>query len=195
MRVYIASLSDYNAGTMVGDWIDVTDKDTMLGEIAGILRQSKNPNVEVDCPDCDGDNAECATCKGRGKVPSAEEWSIHDYDSEHGFTMGENPDLDELCRMNDAIEEHGAAFVAWHNNSPDHNTDPDNFQEAYRGEWKSLEDYAENLVEDLGLIGKDTPELLSRYFDYESFGRDLELGGDVWTADNPEGGIFVFDNH
>jgi hypothetical protein len=39
------------------------------------------------------------------------------------------------------------------------------------------------------------PENLRSYFDSAAFGRDMQLGGDVWTAEAEEGGIHVFSNH
>lgn len=57
----------------------------------------------------------------------------------------------------------------------------------------SDEEYGEQLVDDMGFdsLGKD---LVSRYFDYEKFARDLDLGGDTiefefggktWVLTNP----------
>ncbi len=43
---------------------------------------------------------------------------------------------------------------------------------------------------DFSLFGNGSPD----YFDFEKFGRDMELGGDVWTADAP-GGVYVFTSH
>lgn len=39
------------------------------------------------------------------------------------------------------------------------------------------------LMADQGIIDTDSMGELARYFDYEMFGRDLELGGDVWESD------------
>lgn len=48
------------------------------------------------------------------------------------------------------------------------------FEDAYIGEM-SVREYAEQLADDI------FPEAVaSGYFDYDSFARDLELGGDVW---------------
>ena len=35
------------------------------------------------------------------------------------------------------------------------------------------------------------PEMVQRYFDFESFGRDMELGGDIWTHRDDQG-LHVF---
>jgi antirestriction protein len=67
-------------------------------------------------------------------------------------------------------------------------------EEAYLGEFDSLEDYAREYIESTGML-HDVPETIANYFDYESFGRDLQLGGDVWTAESPDNRLFVFNNH
>jgi antirestriction protein len=54
----------------------------------------------------------------------------------------------------------------------------DAFEEAYQGEYRSSVDFAENLVDDLGMLN-DMPENLRYYFDYEAFARDL-LMTDYW---------------
>ena len=35
----------------------------------------------------------------------------------------------------------------------------------------------------------------ANYIDWDRMAHDLETSGDIWTADDPEGGVFVFDNH
>lgn len=48
----------------------------------------------------------------------------------------------------------------------------DDFREAYVGEFKSAEDFAYDMVENIGWEGVGD-ENLETYFDYDSFGRDL----------------------
>ena len=48
----------------------------------------------------------------------------------------------------------------------------DNFEEAYCGEWDSEEDFARHIVEECYDLERTMGDL-SRYFDYEAFGRDL----------------------
>jgi antirestriction protein len=201
MRIYVASLSDYNAGTLHGAWLDVSDADTMREEIAAMLRGSKHPNIEVDCPDCDGDAPEgtdpCSTCQGRGKVPSAEEWAIHDYEGFGPYRVSEHEDLETLAALAEGEEEHGAAFLAWAENDPSNLDDPSNFQDAYAGEWDSLTDYVEDYMEQSGAEFK-APEGQwfhpANYVDWDRMAHDLEMSGDVWTAEAEGGGVYVFHN-
>lgn len=54
----------------------------------------------------------------------------------------------------------------------------DSFNEAYQGQHDSLADYAEQLLADSGIL-RDVPDTLRAYIDYEAYGKDMELSGDV----------------
>lgn len=192
LKAYVACLASYSSGCLHGRWVDCTQgEDHIRDEIAAMLRESPCPNVTVDCPDCQGD-AECQTCNGKGKVPSAEEWAVHDWDCDCGsVSLGEYPDVETVAELGEALQEHGAALLAWMANGND--LDTERFREAYRGSWRSLEDYADELLDDMGVFD-NAPAILRTYFDVDSFARDLELNGDIWTAEDPDGGVFVFDN-
>jgi antirestriction protein len=65
------------------------------------------------------------------------------------------------------------------------------FDEAYAGEWRSEEEYAEDLAEECGLIDTDAMWPNS-YIDWERAARDLFMT-DCWSREAP-GGVFVFRN-
>lgn len=164
-RIYVASLSDYNAGILHGTWIDADqDADAIQLDIDTMLQRSPS-----------GD---------------AEEWSIHDTD---GFpNLGENPSLETVAAIGCAIAEHGDAFIAWCGNSSYNTENPELFAEHYQGEYESLEDYAREYVEESGML-QDVPENVKCYFDYEMFARDLGFDFDVLDA--PGGNVYIFTNH
>lgn len=204
-RIYVASLSDYNAGNLHGVWIDANQSAEQIhAEVAEMLRESKHPNMEVDCPNCDGSGAlqpdeTCPECDGAGKVPSAEEWAIHDYEGFGGLKIGEYESFEDVAGLAAALAEHGAAFAAWHNYSPSYNTDADDFQEQYAGEWDSLEDYVADYWEQCGefdakKISGDNWWHPANYVDWERMGKDLEHSGDIWTSAAEGGKIYVFRN-
>lgn len=208
-RIWVASLSDYNNGHLHGVWIDAAqDVDAIHDEIAAMLRDSKYPNVEVECPQCakkgfvtfhnseTGDTRQgmCPTCDGKGTVPSAEEWAIHDSEDWAGIKISEHESIDTITELAAALEEHGEPWAKWWNNEYRDGADVDTFQDVYRGHYKSLEEYVEEYCEDC-LFSKDTPEVLKTYFNFEAFGRDMELGGDIWTTEASDGGIYIYDNH
>lgn len=163
-RIYVASLSDYNAGRLIGAWIDADqDADDIQTEVSAMLATSKEP--------------------------IAEEWAIHDYEGFEGINLSEWESFETVSELAEAIEEHGQAFGAFYGYQDQADTVDEcvtAFQDAYRGEWDSeaayAEDYADNCIE--------IPEHIVPYFDYEAYARDL-FCGDYYSVDSP-GGVYVF---
>lgn len=63
------------------------------------------------------------------------------------------------------------------------------FEERYCGQWERFDDFAAQLAEDTGLMD-GWPEEAQRYFNWESWTRDLLFDHTVIPA--PDGGVFVF---
>jgi antirestriction protein len=67
----------------------------------------------------------------------------------------------------------------------------DEFQESYQGEYSSSRDFYEDMADQSGLLAIEVDnkyalqaiQTLVQYFDFESWGRDLLLGGDYWERD------------
>ena len=171
-RIYVASLTDYNAGVLHGTWIDATnDVDGMQYEINKMLAGSPSGN--------------------------AEEFAIHDYDNFGTYRVDEYDSLGWIAKIAAGIHEHSLAFAAWADQC-DHDEDTlDRFEDAYLGDWTSVEDYAENLLDDTGILTEldnAIPDTLRPYVDIDiaGFARDLELSGDITSVDHP-GGVWIFD--
>lgn len=202
-RIYVADLASHNAGRLHGAWIDAAqDLDDVWAAVNAMLRASPYPNVAVTCPDCDGasasGNSYCETCKGRGKVPSAEEWAIHDYEGFESIKIGEYEAMDRVVQLANALDSLGTdaeAFATWWNNGTA-GTDPDawedEFREAYRGTYRTVADYAEEVIAETYDLG-ELPQILAGHIDWDGVARDLELGGDIWTAEGGDG-VYIFDN-
>ncbi len=155
--IYVASLADYNAGTLHGEWIDFdecADPSDVWDKIKHILAASPYTK-ETGLP--------------------AEEWAIHDYE-DFPEGLGENPDIEKLWEMHKAIEEHGEAFSEYAENIGVQYATVEGFEEAYRGQYRDMEDYAYELVEECGYLDQ-MPDSLRYYFDYKKFARDLEIDG------------------
>jgi len=196
-RIYVASLSDYNAGVLHGVWIDCDGKDAddIQEEVNAMLRTSKHPNVTVDCPVC-GDSEElthtdCEQCDGTGSVPSAEEWAIHDTEG-FGDLVGESTSFERVAELCEALDEHGDAFLAFADNMGGDVT-VEQFQEAYQGEHSSESDWAQAFLEDTGALS-EIPEKLRYYFDFDAYARDAQAGGDVFFV-RLNGSLYCFWNH
>ena len=100
-----------------------------------------------------------------------------------------DPIIDDLARtyprtaIDAYISNAGAEYL-------DPDTFEDEFTEAYQGEHNSVCAYAEEYLADAGAYDQ-LPEYLRGYLDVDAFGRDLKLGGDIWTADTMQG-VYVF---
>ncbi|KIQ27503.1 antirestriction protein ArdA [Xanthomonas campestris] len=195
-RIYVACLASYNNGVLHGRWIDLDgmDAEDVQAGIAAMLRESPHPNITVECPACggSGDAAPdrpagvpplCAICNGTCKVPSAEEWAVHDSeDLPTGFRDTEWPDLSALLeRLEEMDELHDSEREAFEAFQAVELTDATvtRFRDCYIGEFESWADLAEEHVESAGLL-QEAPEELARYFDYERYGTDMRLGGAVF---------------
>jgi antirestriction protein len=173
-RVYVASLADYNAGRLHGEWIDLDDAQDLGERVQAMLRRSSEP--------------------------VAEEWAIHDYEGFGPLHLGEYESLDTVAMLAQGIRQHGPAFAHWV--ALEGATTSDllaRFEDAYLGHWESIEAFAESLFDDFGyqeILDQAIPEHLQPYlrFDAEAFARDLNLAGDITTSEGDHG-IYVFNAH
>ena len=168
-RIYVASLSDYNNGRLHGAWIDADQDFEAIGEESGeMLAESK--------------------------YDPAEEYAIHDYQGFGAYRVDEYESLEDVARIGRGIAEHGPAFAAFAAHlDPAEWYKLDDFDEHYRGQWASRADYAEQLLDDLGIDLENLgPEMLQPYIsvDLDAFARDLAYDLIVAEADD---GVYVFD--
>lgn len=197
MRIYVACLASYNNGVLHGRWIDVSsDADEMMEEISAMLRGSNFPNVEVDCPDCMGvgesfPTATCKTCNGRGVVPSAEEWAIHDY--EDFPDLGEYVGLDTIAKFAELVEEYAYCYgpkdmaaIIEHFGSVEEAAS--RMEDDFIWHYDSFLDYASEYADEC-LLG-DASDEVAAYFDYQAFARDLKMEFEVVNL--PSGGVAIF---
>jgi antirestriction protein len=173
-RIYVASLADYNAGRLHGRWLDAAQEPEELEQqIQQMLSESEE---EV-----------------------AEEWAIHDYDNFGRLHLGEYESMETVSTLAKGITEHGQAFAAWAAlaGAKEATNNPAEFNDAYLGEYESVEAFAEEELEDYGLteiLDRAVPGSLRYYvdIDIEAFARDLKLSGDIHTAPADDGGVWVF---
>lgn len=99
-------------------------------------------------------------------------------------------DLARYIELRDDIDQHDfdreavAAFVTWYGS-----WDAAAFENAYMGRYDSELDYAEQYIDDTGLLS-EMPDNLKCYFDTEHFASDLFMG-DYYFADG--GHVFGTD--
>jgi antirestriction protein len=167
VRIYVADLAAYNNGKLHGVWIDACDDlDSIQDQINEML--AKSPE-EI-----------------------AEEYAIHDHEGFEGYPIGEYEGTKEINAIACFIEEHGEVageLLSTYNG---------NVEEAelamiynYSGQYSSLEDFAQKITEEASEI----PENLAYYIDYERMGRDMEMGGDIFTIQTAHDEVHIFWNH
>ena len=168
-RIYVASLTDYNAGRLYGTWIDATQEpEDIHKEVQQMLEDS--PQF------------------------FAEEWAIHDYEGFGYVRLSEYSTFETVARIAHGIEEHGDAFSAWIAYSDDASEEiVGNFEEAYLGRWDDMEDYASEVARDLGITDDVIPDRYRPYIsiDIDQLASDLAM--DLIVAKATDGGIHVFN--
>ena len=157
-RIYVASLSDYNAGRLLGRWIDVDqDAAAIHAEIRAMLAESREP--------------------------PAEEWAIHDCEGFGGYGVGEYESIEKVAEIAALIHEHGEVFAGLLSHFGGDMDDAKRWMEdGYRGEWDSLVDYVENFMDEVyGGELKGLPDIIRSHIDYDGIAHDFEVSGDIFA--------------
>jgi antirestriction protein len=170
-KVWVASLSDYNAGCLHGAWIDADQEpDGICSGINELLRTSQ--------------------------VPGAEEWSIFDYEGFGVLTLSEHETVECLSHLGRGIGEHGEAFAVFAHFFGRDEEALDHFEDSYIGKRESAAAYVNEILEDTGIyriLDEAVSEPLRNYvrIDIEALARDME--NDLWLLSvETQGGVFLF---
>lgn len=162
-RIYVASLSDYNAGTLHGRWIHAAaGVEQIRQEIEAMLAESREGN--------------------------AEEWAIHDYEEFGTLRLSEFEDIESVAKVAELIVGHGPVFaglVSHFGGLPEGLEEASSAMEHdYCGEFRSIADYAAHLVEECsGSFLKQLPEFVRYHIDYEGIANDMQYGGEIFTVE------------
>lgn len=155
IRIYVACLAAYNNGRLHGRWIDAAQGvDAIRVEVTEMLAASP--------------------------ISDAEEWAIHDYEGFGDAPISEYEGLNSVADKAAFIARHGllAAKLLEHW-CGDLDQARRSLEDHYIGAFPSLEDFARDRTE----LGEDISESIAPYIDYERMGRDMVLGGTVFTLD------------
>lgn len=169
INVFLTNLGKYNEGELVGKWISLPISENDL----------ENAMDEI------GINEEY------------EEYFITDYETDiDGFEIGEYANLEELNELAEELENmddsDAKAFVACIQIG--RNAD-EALECVMNGDYRiyyncsDTTDVAYEVVEECGYL-KNVPEQVKNYFDYESFGRDLDIEGNYVYVDGDYVEIF-----
>ncbi len=167
-KIHVADLAAYNNGILHGAWIDATqDLQDILKAVRDMLKASP--------------------------IEDAEEYSLHDYEGFGGVELSEYEGLESANNKALFIEEHGELGAAVLNHwCGDIEDARKALEENYSGEYESVAGYAQQLTED---TTTDIPEHLAFYIDYERMGRDMEMGGDIYTIETGCQEAHIFWSH
>lgn len=155
MKIYLTNLGKYNEGELIGEWVELPASNEELQEVFDRI----------------GINEEY------------EEYFITDYECDF-YKVGEYDDLDELNEIAEQIEElneEESDIVKSLISELDYTLD-EAIEKVNSGDYRiyydcdDMEDVAYQVVDELGYLD-NIPDNVANYFDYESFGRDLEIEG------------------
>ncbi|MEL7222659.1 MAG: antirestriction protein ArdA, partial [Bacteroidota bacterium] len=110
-QIYVASLSDYNAGILHGKWIELDGltTDDIQEEINQILQSSPY-------------------AKQYDEV--AEEYAIHDFEL-GGIRISEYESLDTIVSIVEELSQHEEAFAVFYNHTDDLEYAKTHFEDSY----------------------------------------------------------------
>lgn len=153
-RVFVSTYAKYSSGNLKGEWFDIEDYP------------------------CKQDFYEA--CAEHHSDESDPEFMFLDFeDIPERFISESHLSVELWDYIDSPIDgEVKAAYVEARDK-----WDEDDCQSSYIGEFDSFTELAEYLVDEQGLL-EALPERLQYYFDYEAYGRDLRIGGDVVAEGN-----------
>ncbi len=171
-RIYVACLAAYNNGQLHGQWIDANQSaGDIHSQIASMLKSSPQIN--------------------------AEEWAVHDYEGFGEIRLNEWPDIDRVAALARLIEDHGEALTLWYQSQDAEYFDVADLEEKFLEQWQGAHDsevaFVDQLLESTGQLSA-IPKWAQNYFDFESYARDLRLGGD-YTFIAHHGQVYVYSNY
>lgn len=147
-RAWIGCLGCYNAGRLIGKWLDGVECDDL--QAAGLT---------------DSDD-KCLRC-------GADEFMALDHENYLGVLNGEvsAQEAADAAQLLSSVEDYERdILVAWLSNGMEF--DLDAMRECYIGEYSSDEDMAEEYLDNTGLLS-EIPEFIARYFDTAAYARDM----------------------
>lgn len=155
MKIYLTNLGKYNEGELVGEWVELPSSQEELEKVFERI----------------GINEEY------------EEYFITDYECDL-YEVGEYENIDKLNDIAERIkelDEEGSKVVKALIQKLDYTLD-EAIDKVNSGDYmiyndcENMTDVAYQVVEECGYL-ENVPDNVARYFDYESFGRELGIGG------------------
>lgn len=166
-RVFITNLGKYNEGELIGKWLDLPcdDIEEELSSI-GVSDEPAENGIYY------------------------EEYFITDYENDYGYRVGEYDSLEELNEIAEELEDLDEYDKEIINAFIENGSDIEEALDGLRDEkymifsnCSDMTDVAEQYAEEIGLLDR-IPEDLRFYFDFEAYGRDMEMEGTFIFTDS-----------
>ncbi len=141
--IYVANLGAYNAGRLIGEWLDLTKFNT-VETLGKEIDRIANINL----------------------VLYGDEWAIHDYSNFPN--LGENPDVELIIKVATLVKKYSNEAVNGFIENYSF-ADLEHFEESYQGEHESWEAWGEELFYDTHSV----PAELENYIDIKAWCHDL----------------------
>lgn len=155
ISIYIADLNAYNNGYLKGEWVSLPVDEEVLDMVMDKYSNFGQTDIAIHDDECDF-------------------MRIGEYDSISNLNTiaeeMESLDETELQVFKAYLDNYGESYI------------DDALQTLRSGNYaiyhncRDMEEVARQYIEGTGLLG-DMPEHLQCYFDYESYGRDMEING------------------
>ena len=152
-KIYVGTYAKYNNGSIKGAWIDLAGHD-------------KESFLE--------------TCYELHKDESDPELMFQDFEGFPREYYSESSISDELFDYLDLDEDDKEILEAY--KQYDQNGTIEEARERYAGTYSDLQDWAYEYVSSCGILD-GASETARRYFDYDSFLKDCQLNGEIYSVE------------
>ena len=171
LRVWAGCLACYNAGRLVGHWIDAVDAESVTIDS---LHRKAGARRRFDCEEIWCLDVENFPIQREMGLMEAAEWG-------RAYAEVEPSEWEALSAWvcTGAYVARGKASVP----------SISDFHERYQGHWELFRAFVENQADETALM-EAWPELAVAYFNWAAWTRDVELGYEVQRAEG--GGVHVF---
>ena len=169
ISIYLTNLGKYNEGELIGAWVQLPVSDDELNDVLDRIGISEQPNE---------------------KGNYYEEYFITDYDSDLEIQIDEYESISTLNDIAEMVKDFGEderiAFKAFKDEGYDLEYAVTCVQDCdYRiySDCDDMEDVAREYVEETCLLS-GVPEEVTEFFDFEAYGRYLEMEGNFVNVEN-----------
>lgn len=164
IRIFITNLGLYNAGVLCGEWVDLPCED--FGPVYDRIKVCHDKKKYFD------------SCGN-----PYEEVFITDYETSFRLEISEYQNIAELNKLAETLEDIDDEIIeALLYFGVDWENIPTEAENVYvYANCKDMTDVAYEIVEQTGML-EQLPENLRSYFDYEAYGRDLNIEGNFYYS-------------